>query len=111
MNTIIGKNLKQLRDFNRFSQDQVSEFLDIKRSTYSNYETGEREAPLDILEKVSHLYGCDLHILFEEDIESFQDMLVCTFRVDNLSNSDLNEIANFKDIVKSYLKINRLALS
>lgn len=108
MNTIIGKNLKQLRDFNKFSQEQVAEYLGIKRSTYSNYESGEREAPLDVLEKISNLYGCELHVLFEENIESFHDALVCTFRVDNLSNSDLNEIANFKDIVKSYLKMNRL---
>jgi transcriptional regulator with XRE-family HTH domain len=108
MNTIIGKNLKQLRDFNKFSQEQVSDFLGIKRSTYSNYESGEREAPLDVLEKISHLYGCDLHVLFEENKSFFQDLLVCTFRVENLSNSDLNEIANFKDIVKSYLKMSRL---
>lgn len=108
MNTIIGKNLKQLRTFNRFSQEQVAEYLAIKRSTYSNYESGEREAPLEVLEKISNLYGCELYVLFEENMESFQDALVCTFRVDNLSNSDLNEIAKFKDIVKSYLKMTRL---
>ena len=108
MNTIIGKNLKQLRDFNRFSQEQVSEYLGIKRSAYSNYESGEREAPLDVLEKISNLYGCELYVFFEENIETFQDALVCTFRVDNLSNTDLSEIANFKDIVKSYLKMTRL---
>lgn len=108
MNTIIGKNLKKLRDFNRFSQEQVSEFLGIKRSTYANYESGEREAPLEVLEKISHLYGCELHVIFEENVSNFQDLLICTFRVDNLSGSDLNEIANFKDIVKSYLKMSRL---
>ncbi len=108
MNTIIGKNLKQLREFNKFSQEQVSDFLGIKRSTCSNDESGDREAPLEVLEKISHSYGCDLYVLFDENEASFQDLLVCTFRVDDLSNSDLNEIANFKDIVKSYLKMNRL---
>lgn len=108
MNTIIGKNLKQFRDFNRFTQEQVADYLGIKRSTYSNYESGEREAPLDILERVSSLYGCELHTLFEEDMETFQDALVCTFRVDNLSSSDLREIADFKSIVHSYLKMTRL---
>jgi transcriptional regulator with XRE-family HTH domain len=108
MNTTIGKNLKLLRDFNKFSQEQVAEYLGINRSTYSNYESGDREAPLDVLEKISNLYGCELHVLFEENKESFQDALMCTFRVDNLSSSDLNEIAKFKDIVKSYLKMNRL---
>jgi len=108
MSTTIGKNLKQLRDFNRFSQDQVSDFLGIKRSTYGNYETGDRDVPLEVLEKASHLYGCDLYVFFEENISEFQDMLLCAFRVDNLIQSDLQEIANFKEIVKSYLKMNRL---
>lgn len=108
MNAIVGNNLKRLREFNNFSQTQVANFLGINRSTYSNYELGEREAPFEILEEVSHLYGCDLYVLFEENEEAFNDALVCTFRVDNLSNSDLQEIAGFKDIVKSYLKISRL---
>jgi transcriptional regulator with XRE-family HTH domain len=111
MNTIIGKNLEQLRDFNRFSQDQVSKFLDISLDTYSCYETGEEEVPLEVLEKISNLYGCDLHILFEENSETMQDLLLCTFRVDTISTSDLHEIAHFKDIVKSYLKINRLQMA
>ena len=108
MNAIVGNNLKQLREFNNFSQEHVANFLSINRSTYSNYELGERETPFEILEKVSHLYGSDLYVLFEENEEIFNEALVCTFRVDNLSNSDLQEIADFKDIVKSYLKISRL---
>jgi transcriptional regulator with XRE-family HTH domain len=108
MNAIVGNNLKRLREFNNFSQEQVAVFIGINRSTYSNYELGEREAPFEILEEVSHLYGCDLYVLFEESEEVFNEALVCTFRVDKLSNSDLQEIAGFKDIVKSYLKISRL---
>lgn len=108
MNVIVGNNLKRIREFNNFSQEQTANFLGINRSTYSNYELGEREAPFEILEKVSHLFGCDLHTLFEENEEVFNEALVCTFRVDNLSDSDLEEIADFKDIVKSYLKISRL---
>ncbi len=108
MNAIVGNNLKRLRDFNHFSQEQVAGFLGINRSTYSNYELGEREAPFETLEKASHLYGCDLYVLFEESEDVFNEALVCSFRVDNISKSDLQEIADFKDIVKSYLKISRL---
>jgi transcriptional regulator with XRE-family HTH domain len=108
MNQVIGKNLKSLRNSHKFSQEQVAQFLGLERSTYGNYETGQREAPLEILEKVSHLYGCDLHVLFEENEEAFQEMLICTFRVDGLSNFDLQEIAEFKEIVKSYLKMDRM---
>lgn len=108
MNKVIGNNLKLLREANKFTQDQVASFLGINRSTYSNYETGDREVPLDVLEKVSDLYGCELHLLFEEDNSIIKEMLVCSFRVDNLSNSDMIEIAHFKNIVKNYIKMNQL---
>ena len=51
MNAIIGNNLKRLREANRMTQEQVSSYLAINRSTYSNYESGDREAPLNILGK------------------------------------------------------------
>lgn len=108
MDTTIGNNLRILREANKFTQEQVASFLEINRSTYSNYETGDREAPFDILEKVSNLYGCDLHLLFEENVDIVREMLVCAFRVDNLSNSDITEIAYFKSIVKDYIKMNLL---
>lgn len=108
MNTIVGSNLKRLREANRFSQEQVSSFLDIKRSTYSNYESGDREAPLSVLEKASNLFGCELYLLFEENETIVNDMLVCAFRIDNLSDSDMSEVARFKSIVKSYLKMDQL---
>ena len=108
MNAKIGNNLKRLREYNKFSQEQVADFLSINRSTYSNYELGEREAPFKILEDASHLYGCVLYVLFEENEEVFNEALVCAFRVDNLSKSDLKEIAEFNALVNSYLKISRL---
>lgn len=108
MSNIVGDNLKKLRDANRFSQEQVASFLGINRSTYSNYESGDREAPLDVLEKASDLFGCELHLLFEEDDAIVDNMLTCTFRVDNLSDSDMAEIASFKNVVKNYLKLNQL---
>jgi len=111
MNQIIGSNLKRLRDSNKISLEQVSSFLGIKRSTYSNYESGEREAPLDVLEKASKLFGCELHLLFEENETIVSDMLVCAFRIDNLTESDLSEVSRFKSIVMSYLKMDQLVSS
>ena len=109
MNKTIAKNFKVFREFNKFTQEQVSTFLCLNnRSTYSNYESGEREAPLEILEKCADLYGCDLSMFFEENEESVKDMLICSFRVDDLESTDIKEIAAFKNIVKNYLKLNSL---
>ncbi len=107
-NEIVGRNLKALREANRYTQQQVADFLGIKRSAYSNYEAGCREAPIEILEKVASLMGCELEVLFEEKKEAVDDMLLCAFRADDLTDSDLSEIADFKNIVLNYMKMKRM---
>ena len=36
-------------------------------------------------------------------------LLATAFRIDNLNGNDLQEIIHFKDIVKSYIKMDQLA--
>ncbi len=105
MRNIIATNLKKLREAARYTQDEVSQALGITRSAYSNYESGEREAPYDVLEKVSDLFGCDMYILFEENENADAMILASAFRLDGLTDEDTAEIIRFKDIVKSYLKM------
>lgn len=107
-NAIIGRNLKALREANNYTQEQVASFLGIQRSAYSNYETGDREAPIEILEKASSLFGCEMELLFDSDQKAVKNMLVCAFRADNLSVEDMKEVSAFKDIVMSYMKMERL---
>ena len=39
-------HLKELREANDLTQEQMSSYLGIGRSAYTNYEAGERETPL-----------------------------------------------------------------
>ena len=105
---IIAKHIRMLREANRFTQDNVAKFLGIGRSAYSNYELGTREIPLDILERLTDLYGVDLYLLFEGNEAAVKNMLVTAFRIDDLSQEDLNAIAVFKRIVKNYIKLDML---
>lgn len=105
MNNIIANNLKTFREAARYTQDDVARALGITRSAYSNYESGDRETPYDVLEKVSDLFGCDMYVLFEENKNAEAMILASAFRLDGLSDSDSTEIMRFKDIVKSYLKM------
>lgn len=111
MGNIIGTNLEKLRNANRLTQSQVAEYLGIQRSAYANYEAGVREPSLDILEKAASLFGCELSLLFEEDKEVVDNMLVAAFRVDSLSQNDMREVAAFKNVVINYLKMERLLAS
>ncbi len=48
--------LKELREENNVSQKEIADFLNIKQNTYSQYETGKRQLPVDVLIKLSKFY-------------------------------------------------------
>lgn len=105
---VVGRNLKALREANGYTQEQVANFLGIGRSAYANYEAGERETPMEVMERASELFCCELALLFDEDEQAVKNMLVCAFRADNLSVNDMKEVAAFKNIVLNYMKMERL---
>ena len=105
---VVGRNLKALREANGYTQEQVANLLGIGRSAYANYEAGERETPMEVMERASELFGCELALLFDEDEQAVKNMLVCAFRADNLSVNDMKEVAAFKNIVLNYMKMERL---
>lgn len=109
MNQIIGENLRKIREISGFTQEQVAKSLGIERSAYSNYEGGAREVPYNILENISNLFGCEPFILFEDSVQADNEIMATAFRLSDLEEKDLKEIAAFKDIVKSYLKMERIA--
>lgn len=102
---IVAGNLKKMREASGFTQEKVAEYLGIGRSAYANYESAEREFPLAVLEKLSDLYGCDLYALYETDTDVIESMVATAFRVDDLSAEDMSQVADFKRVVKNYLKM------
>lgn len=108
MNTIIGNNLKKFREKSGFSLEQAATLIEINETVYMDIEDGKITASLDVLEKLSNLYGSNLDSVFEEKVNVADCVLACSFRVDDLNSADLNEIASFKEIVKNYLKMNTL---
>lgn len=107
MKTIIGKNLKMFREATNFTAQQFADLLSIERSTYANYEAGIREMPFELLEKTADFLGCDLSALLSENA-SKADLMLCAFRMDNLTSEDAEQISKFKKFVKSYLKMQKL---
>lgn len=104
---VLGQNLKKMREANGFTQQQLADYLGINRSAYSNYELGDRQIPLDVLEKAAQLFGCELSLFFEENPQEVADALLCAFRSDGLSTQDMQVVADFKNIVRNYIKISR----
>lgn len=108
METMVGNNLRFLRESNGYTQKQMADFLGINRSAYANYESGERVTPITVVEGVAKLFGIDAVLLFEEDADALKSVLLCAFRAEGLSADDMKQVADFKDVAMSYLKMIKL---
>lgn len=49
--------LKDIREDHDYTQKYIADLLFIKQNTYSQYETGQRQIPLDFLIKLSIIYN------------------------------------------------------
>ena len=48
--------IKNMREDHDLTQKQVAEYLNIKQNTYSQYETGNRQIPIEVLVALAELY-------------------------------------------------------
>ena len=104
MKKIVGHNLKSWRKKFGYTQDTIADYLGIKRENISFYETGEREMPINHLEKLSDLFGIEPEMFLNENKEIINTEIAFAFRnTEKLSADSLRNIALFKKIVKNYI--------
>ncbi|MGN1130996.1 MAG: helix-turn-helix domain-containing protein [Ruminococcus sp.] len=51
------RRIRDLREDNDLTQNQVAEYLGMKQPQYYRYESGVRDIPTDVLIKLSKLYN------------------------------------------------------
>lgn len=103
-----GLIMKALREKFGYVQENVADYLGVSRELVSMYETGDREMPIDVLEKVSNLFCVEPDAFFAETPGEALAQVAFALRKDEMDASDLKEIAAFGKIVKNYLKIKNL---
>lgn len=59
-NIQLVKNLYRLRKAHHYTQQEISDLLNISRQAYSNYETSKRTPDLDSLMRLADIYGVSL---------------------------------------------------
>lgn len=69
----INEIIKDFREDNDLSQQEVSKYLNVPRSTYGHYETGNSKIPIEVIIQLSKLYN-----ITPNDILGFSSDLVGT---------------------------------
>ena len=57
--------IRDLREDADLTQKQVADYLNIRQNTYSQYENGQRQLPLDALVKLALYYNVSTDYLLE----------------------------------------------
>lgn len=105
MDNIVGTNIKLLREKLGLTQEAVALYLDVTRQQFIRYEKGETSISSEKLTKLSDLFSVDEYDFYDENLSNIQTNLAFAFRVNNLTTTDLQTIAEFKRIAKNYLKM------
>lgn len=105
----VAGNLLALRQRHGLTQESLANYLGVARPTISYYETGERNVPLEHLEKLANFFGIDTYDLLEGNTENQQSMVAFAFRADELNSEDMNGIAAFRKVVRNYLKMKEVS--
>lgn len=57
------ETIRNLRIDNGYTQKQIAEYLNVKQNTYSQYEIGVLNYPIDVLIKLADFYGVSVDYL------------------------------------------------
>ena len=59
------RRLRDLREDNDLTQDQLVEILQMHKTTYTNYEQGKREIPFELVIRLAKLYNVSIDYIAE----------------------------------------------
>lgn len=101
---IIGNKIKSLREDLKISQHELSQRLDISRSSISNIEVGRHQVPLHLLYEISNVFQTDIKSLLPtfEDITSYMNQEINDYSpfLESTALED-EQIKNISAIIKN----------
>ena len=60
---MIFENIRNLREDNDKTQQEIADYLNIKQTTYSKYELGKINIPIEVFIKLADYYGVSVDYL------------------------------------------------
>ena len=103
----LGTRLKEAREYEGFSQEEVAKYLGLPRSAISLIETGARGLDILELKKLAKLYKCSIDQLTgtEKSKEAEPDSIKIVARATaELSPDDQSEVLRFVQFLQSRRK-------
>ena len=64
---MVAQVIQEARKAKNLTQKEVAEAVGVKLPTYSTYETGRSEPPIEILVRLSYLFGLSMDVLTQRD--------------------------------------------
>lgn len=98
----VGEKLRQARERRNLSQSQVARMVNCTREYISMIESGRRMPKVDLLRKLSAIYGVDIRWLLEGKEESEDDTFKMLLRAPELTPADRKAIEEFVKYCEDY---------
>lgn len=97
----LGDKLKSLRVEKRINQSDVAEFLNVDRSTYGKYETGDSSPDYDKLVRLADYFQVSLDWLLGRTIVKTPiETIAAHHDGDDWTEEELESIEQFKEFVR-----------
>lgn len=96
-----NENLKKARERKGMSQKDVAEKIGVAKSTYSLYESGNREPNVQTIKKIADVLSTSADKLLGMEEELQIDTLAAHFEGEQFTDEEMDEIMNFVEFVKN----------
>lgn len=114
---VLGTKLKKIREFKNYTQEYMSEKLNMSQSSYSRLESNEVDIPFTKLQQIADILEIKINELIEFDAKYFfntvnaqtinGDLNITSERERNLYEQQIEslkrEVEYLKDLLKSTL--------
>jgi Zn-dependent peptidase ImmA (M78 family)/DNA-binding XRE family transcriptional regulator len=107
MDPLVGRKIKELREVNNYTQEEISRITGINRSKLSQVENGKMGISNEELYRISRLLEQPLEYFFEEGEKPVRNVLL--FRAkSSLDEEDLDLVKNCQEIGINYTELEEL---
>lgn len=110
MEKIILKRIRDLREDQDYTQQEIANKLNIKREQYRRYETGENEIPVRILKRICEIYQISADYILELPT-SFQNREKSMIRKERIENDNGIKEYTYFDEKEVIIRKNRIKLT